>query len=315
MRRIGFRIGDLQKPAFLEKKLRFVLRLKNETLTRLYDAEPFNEREILDEYLGYAERIDPYIRDIYPLIQDALTGDKRILLEGAQGVMLDIDLGTYPYVTSSSPTAGGACTGSGIPPSRVTQDGRRVQGLHDACRLRTVSDGVDEPARRPAARGRRRSTAPPRVARAGSDGSTRRCLATPSPPTASTRWCSPRSTCSTSSRRLKICTGYMSKGEYWDHPMANISHLKHVEPIYEEFPGWMSPTRECRRYEDLPAACRAYIDRVGELCGASVDVVSVGPDREHTLVRTVAARLRPRRTLGREKWQGAEGHPLPVRKG
>src|ERR1700680_1437483 len=121
VRRIGFRIGDLQKPAFLEKKLRFVLRLKNETLTRLYDAEPFNEREILDESLGYAERIDQYIRDIHPLIQTALTGDQRILLEGAQGVMLDIDLGTYPYVTSSSPTAGGACTGSGIPPSRVTK--------------------------------------------------------------------------------------------------------------------------------------------------------------------------------------------------
>jgi adenylosuccinate synthase len=77
----------------------------------------------------------------------------------------------------------------------------------------------------------------------------------------------------------------MSKGEYWDHPMANISHLKHVDPIYEEFAGWRAPTRECRRYGDLPAACRAYIDRVGELCGASVDVVSVGPDREHTLVR------------------------------
>ena len=121
VRRIGFRIGDLQKPAFLEKKLRFVLRLKNETLTRLYGAEPFNEREILDEYLGYAERIDPYIRDIYPLIQDALAAGRRILLEGAQGVMLDIDLGTYPYVTSSSPTAGGACTGSGTPPPRITR--------------------------------------------------------------------------------------------------------------------------------------------------------------------------------------------------
>ena len=119
VRRIGFRIGDLQKPVFLEKKLRFVLRLKNEVLTKLYDAEPFDERAILDEYLGYAERLDPLIRDIYPMMRGAIADDRKILLEGAQAIMLDIDLGTYPYVTSSAPTAAGACAGSGIAPSRV----------------------------------------------------------------------------------------------------------------------------------------------------------------------------------------------------
>jgi adenylosuccinate synthase len=84
---------------------------------------------------------------------------------------------------------------------------------------------------------------------------------------------------------LRICTGYEWRGEYWDHPMANISHLKHCDPVYEEMPGWMSPTRDIRNYDDLPAACRDYIERVAELCGADVDVVSIGPDREHTLVR------------------------------
>jgi adenylosuccinate synthase len=84
---------------------------------------------------------------------------------------------------------------------------------------------------------------------------------------------------------IKICTEYKSKGEFWDHPMSNISHLKHADGVYQEMPGWMTPTRDCRRYEDLPPACRAYVDRIGELCGAPVDVVSVGPDREHTLVR------------------------------
>ena len=121
VRRVGFRVGDLSKPAFLEKKLRFVLRLKNESLTRLYGHEPFDERAILDEYLGYAERLEPYVRDIYPIIQGALRDGRRILCEGAQGAMLDLDLGTYPYVTSSAPTAGGALTGSGIPPSKVTR--------------------------------------------------------------------------------------------------------------------------------------------------------------------------------------------------
>jgi adenylosuccinate synthase len=84
---------------------------------------------------------------------------------------------------------------------------------------------------------------------------------------------------------LKIATGYRSKGEYWDHPMSNISHLKHAEPVYEEMPGWRSSTRDCRRFEDLPRECQVYIERLGELAGASVDVVSVGADREHTLVR------------------------------
>ena len=285
VRRIGFRIGDLQKPAFLEKKLRFVLRLKNETLTRLYGAEPFNEREILDEYLGYAERIDPYIRDIYPLILEALTTDRRILLEGAQGVMLDIDLGTYPYVTSSSPTAGGACTGSGIPPSRIT----RTVGVFKAYTTRVgygpfpteLTDLLGDQLREV---GAEYGTTTGRARRVGwfDAAVSRYAVAT----NGIDAMVLTKVDVLDEFETLRICTGYMSKGEYWDHPMANISHLKHVEPIYEEFPGWMSPTRECRRYEDLPGACRAYIDRVGELCGASVNVVSVGPDREHTLVRT-----------------------------
>jgi adenylosuccinate synthase len=284
VRRIGFRIGDLQKPAFLEKKLRFVLRLKNETLTRLYDAEPFNEREILDEYLGYAERIDPYIRDIYPLIQTALTGDQRILLEGAQGVMLDIDLGTYPYVTSSSPTAGGACTGSGIPPSKVT----KTVGVFKAYTTRVgygpfpteLTDALGDQLREV---GAEYGTTTGRARRVGwfDAAVSRYAVAT----NGIDAMVLTKVDVLDEFETLRICTGYMSKGEYWDHPMANISHLKHVDPIYEEFPGWQSPTRECRRYEDLPDACRTYIERVGELCGSSVDVVSVGPDREHTLVR------------------------------
>jgi adenylosuccinate synthase len=84
---------------------------------------------------------------------------------------------------------------------------------------------------------------------------------------------------------IRICTGYRSKGEAWDHPMANISHMKHAEPVYEEVPGWLSSTRDCRAFADLPAACRRYVERIGELCGAPVDVVSIGPDRDHTLVR------------------------------
>ncbi|MBV9101176.1 MAG: adenylosuccinate synthase [Candidatus Dormibacteraeota bacterium] len=284
VRRIGFRIGDLQKPAFLEKKLRFVLRLKNETLTKMYGHATFDERAILDEYLGYAERIDPYIRDIYPVIQDALQHDRRILLEGAQGVLLDIDLGTYPYVTSSAPTAGGACTGSGIPPSRV---GRTV-GVFKAYTTRVgygpfPTELTGELGDRIREVGHEYGTTTGRARRVGwFDAAVGRyAVSTNGIDSIVLTKVDVLDALPT----LRLCTGYVSKGELWDHPMANISHLKHCDPVYEELPGWQTPTRDCRRFEDLPAACRAYIERVGELCGAAVDVVSVGPDREHTLVR------------------------------
>jgi adenylosuccinate synthase len=284
VRRIGFRIGDLQKPVFLEKKLRFVLRLKNETLTKMYGAEPLDEQAILETYLSYAERIDPFIRDIYPIVQEALTADRPILLEGAQGVMLDIDTGTYPYVTSSAPTAGGACTGSGIPPSRVD----KTVGVFKAYTTRVgygpfpteLTDSLGEFIRE---QGGEYGTTTGRARRVGwYDAAVARYAVNTN---GIDSMVITKVDVLDDLDTIKICTGYNSKGEHWDHPMANISHLKHVEPVYEEMPGWRTSTRECRSFDQLPPACRAYIERLGELSGAPVDVVSVGPDRVHTLVR------------------------------
>src|SRR5437763_632665 len=112
--------ADLMKPRFLEKKLGFVLnKIKNPILQELYHVPPLDPRAVLDEYTAYGERLGPYIKDIFPIVHQALAGNQQILLEGAQGSMLDLDFGTYPYVTSSSPTAGGALTGSGISPTAV----------------------------------------------------------------------------------------------------------------------------------------------------------------------------------------------------
>ena len=284
IRRIGFRIGDLQKPVFMEKKLRFVLRLKNETLTKLYGAEPFDETAILEEYLGYAERMDPYIRDIYPIIQSALGENQRVLLEGAQGVMLDIDLGTYPYVTSSAPTAGGACTGSGIPPSRITS----TLGVFKAYTTRVgygpfpteLLDGLGEFIRE---HGNEYGTTTGRARRVGwFDAAVGRYAVNSNGINSIVLT---KVDVLDELDTIRICTGYLSKGEHWDHPMANISHMKHLDPVYEEMPGWRTSTRDCRSFDDLPRECRDYIARIGELCGADVDIVSVGPDRDHTLVR------------------------------
>lgn len=284
VRRIGFRVGDLEKPRFLEKKLRFVLRLKNEALTRLYGSEPFDESAILAEYLEYAERLTPYVRDIYPIVQEAIRSDRRILIEGAQGAMLDLDLGTYPYVTSSAPTAGGACTGSGVPPSRVT----RTVGVLKAYTTRVgygpfpteLTNGLAEVIRET---GREYGTTTGRARRVGwFDAAVGRYAVNTSGIDSIVMT---KVDVLDQIDRLRICTGYVSKGESWDHPMANISHLKHCEPQYEDLPGWQEPTGNCRRFEELPDRCRAYLDRVAELCGAPIDVVSVGPDRTQTLIR------------------------------
>src|SRR5437773_1541677 len=120
VRRIGFRVGDLQKEAFMRKKIDFVVgQVKNPVLTGLYEEEPFDCRTMLEEYLGYAAALDPYIKDTYPIVQGALDRGENILLAGAQATMLDLDYGTYPYVTSSNPTGGGSCTGSAALPRSV----------------------------------------------------------------------------------------------------------------------------------------------------------------------------------------------------
>jgi len=284
VRRIGFRVGDLRKPLFLEKKLRFVQRLKNETLTKLYGVEPLDEGAILEEYLNYAERLEPHVRDIYDIVQPALAADNRILLEGAQGAMLDLDLGTYPYVTSSSPTAAGACVGSGIPPSAVT----RTVGVFKAYTTRVgygpfPSELDGEIGEHLRSVGEEYGTTTGRSRRVGWFDSAVASYAINT--NGIDGMVLTKVDVLDELETIRICTGYSSKGELWDHPMANISHLKHCEPRYEEIPGWRTSTRDCRRFDDLPGRCRDYIERLEALCGAPVDVVSVGPDREHTLVR------------------------------
>ncbi len=282
VRRIGFRVGDLQKLRFLEKKLNFVLPLKNDALTRLYGAPPFTVGAILAEYTDYAERLDRFIRDPYPLIQGVVARDERVILEGAQGTMLDLDLGTYPYVTSSYPSAGGALAGAGIGPRHV---GRTV-GVFKAYTTRVgygpfPTELVGELGEYLRERGGEYGTTTGRARRVGWFDA---CVA---------RYAvGVNGVDSIALTKLdvldeleviRICTGYRSKGEPRDHPMANISHLKHLEPEYEELSGWQHSTREARQLADLPEAARRYVDRIAELAGAPVDWVSVGAGRDQTI--------------------------------
>src|SRR5229473_838468 len=228
IRRIGFRIGDLQKEAFMRKKLAFVVgQVKNPILTKLYEKDAYDWESMLDEYMGYARELDPFIKDTFPLIQDA------------QATMLDLDFGTYPYVTSSNPTAGGALTGSGIPPTRVdltigvfkAYTSRVGYGPFPSELLDEVGDQIRE-------RGHEFGTVTGRPRRIGwFDSAVARYSARLNGVAVAALM---RLDILDDQPLLKICTGYDFRGKHFDHPLANISHYKHSKPIYEEMPGWES---------------------------------------------------------------------------
>jgi len=285
VRRIGFRIGDLQKEAFMRKKLAFVVgQVKNPILTKLYEKEPYDLENMLAEYMGYARELDPFIKDTFPTIHDALDSGANILLEGAQATMLDLDFGTYPYVTSSNPTAGGALTGSGIPPTKVDL----TIGVFKAYTSRVgygpfPSELLDEVGDQIRGRGHEFGTVTGRPRRIGwFDSAVARysvrvngvgCAALM------------RLDILDDQPLLKICTGYNFRGKRFDHPLANISHYKHCEPVYEDMPGWQHEIGAAKCWDDLPQPCRDYVDRIGELIGAPVELVGTGPRRDQFVTR------------------------------
>ncbi len=285
VRRIGFRVGDLQKEVFMRKKLAFVVgQVKNPVLTRLYGREPLDWEALLKQYKSYARILDPFIKDTFPIVQGALERGDNVLLEGAQATMLDLDFGTYPYVTSSNPTAGGACTGSGIPPTRIDL----VVGVFKAYTTRVgygpfpseIENEVGEQIRE---RGHEFGTVTGRPRRVGwFDAPVARYAVRLN---GANSLALMKLDVLDDQPQVRICTAYAFRGEVMDHPMANISHLKHCQPVWEDMSGWEEPIGDARRWEDLPPRCRDYIDRVAELCGAPIDLVGVGPRRDQFVTR------------------------------
>ena len=285
VRRIGFRIGDLQREAFMRKKLAYVVgQVKNPILTKLYEHEAYDWSSMVDEYMGYAKQLDPYIKDTFPLIQGALDRKANILLEGAQATMLDLDFGTYPYVTSSNPTAGGALTGSGIPPTKVDL----TIGVFKAYTTRVgygplpseVLDAVGDQIRE---RGHEFGTVTGRPRRIGwFDSAVAGYSARVNGIGVAALM---RLDILDDQPLLKICTGYDFRGKRYDHPIANISHYKHCKPVYEEMPGWQTDIGGARYWDDLPKACRGYIERISELIGVPIELVGTGPRRDQFVTR------------------------------
>jgi adenylosuccinate synthase len=282
--RNGIRAGDLLDLAVFRERLAVVLEQKNKILAGVYRKPPLSLDEIFREYRAYAERWAPRVCDTTVLLAAAVARDDNILLEGAQGVLLDPDFGTYPFATSSSPTAAGACLGAGIPPNKLT----RILGVFKAFQTRVgagpmpteLKNEIGEEIRQ---RGKEYGTVSGRARRCGwfdtvaarfsvrvngfsSIAITRLDVLDGMP-------------------GLNICTGYKLEGKIIDNFPSGIAALEKCEPVLEEVATWDGPTGAVRRFRDLPVNARRYIKRLEELIGCPVSLISVGQRREQTIVR------------------------------
>lgn len=280
--RVGIRIADLLDREVFEERLRLNLEDKNRQFTKLYDANPMNFEEIFEEYYEYGQQIKQYVCDTSVLLNDALDNGKRVLFEGAQGVMLDIDQGTYPFVTSSNPLAGGVTIGSGVGPSKVT----KVVGVCKAYTSR-VGDGpfptelFDEIGSRIREVGREYGTTTGRPRRVGWFDSV--VMRHSKRVSGITNLCLNSIDVLTGLETVKICVAYRkSNGEEISHYPASLVELGQCEPVYEELPGWSEDITGCRTLDELPIEAQNYVRRVSELVGVKISTFSVGPDRNQT---------------------------------
>jgi adenylosuccinate synthase len=280
--RIGLRIQDLLDEKIFREKLDVALREKNLVLTRVYGRLPLTVGMITDDYLRYAERLRPHIVDTSKLIHEALREGRNVLLEGAQGTMLDLDKGTYPFVTSSNPVTGYALASAGIGPREVD----RVIGITKAYVTRvgagpfpTEDHGPD--GERLGTLGHEFGTVTGRKRRCGwFDAVIARYAARVN---GLTELFVTKLDVLSGFPTVKICTAYEADGERFDDVPPHQSLFHSAEPVYEELEGWAEDLTAIRRFADLPAAARTYLDRVSELSGVPISVVSVGPSREQSL--------------------------------
>jgi adenylosuccinate synthase len=279
--RMGIRIADLlDKDAFREK-LEQNLEEKNRLFEKVYESKVFTVEEILDEYFEYGQKIAKYVTDTSVELNNALDQGRRVLFEGAQGVMLDIDQGTYPFVTSSNPIAGGVTIGSGVGPTKINH----VVGVSKAYTTR-VGDGPfptelhDEIGDQIREVGREYGTTTGRPRRVGWFDSV--VVRHAQRVSGITDLSLNSIDVLTGIETLKICVAYRYNGEIMEHFPASLKELAQCEPVYEELPGWTEDITGVRNLSELPANARHYLERISQLTGIPLSIFSVGPDRTQT---------------------------------
>lgn len=283
--RIGFRMQDMLDMKIFRKKLETALAEKNSLLTKIYNIPAFSADDICNEFAGYAERLSPYIADVSYVLNQSLDRGENVLFEGAQGTLLDLDFGTYPFVTSSSPTAGGACVGTGVGPKRVD----KVLGIVKTYITRVGSGPFpteleDEIGQTLQDTGKEVGTTTGRIRRCGwldavilkyavqVNGLTHLALT--------------KLDVLSSLPKIQICVGYEYQGTYYDRLPAHQTVFHKCVPVYEAVEGWQSPITDITEYEQLPPAARAYIERIEEIAGVPVELIAVGPRRDQTIWKT-----------------------------
>lgn len=281
--REGIRVVDLMDTEEFCSRLERNLEAKNHLLKAVYGAEGFEYEAVKNEYLGYADELRPYVTDTAMVLNDALKGGQNVLFEGAQATLLDLDHGTFPYVTSSHPIAGGACIGAGVGPTKIN----KVIGTVKAYTTRVgegpfptelkneIGDHIRE-------QGREYGTTTGRPRRCGwLDAAVVRYAGIIS---GIDYMAITRLDILDQLDTLKLCVGYKYKGETLKEFPASLKVLAEVEPIYEELPGWKTDTSKIRSYQELPENARKYVERLSEVADIKIGIVSVGPGREQTII-------------------------------
>ncbi|TAK08824.1 MAG: adenylosuccinate synthase [Candidatus Manganitrophaceae bacterium] len=283
MARIGIRVVDLLDPDLFREKLATNLVEMNYFLEQLYKVKGFDLEKVYQEYMGYADRIKPYIADTGRLIHEAMSQGRRLLFEGAQGTHLDVDLGTYPYVTSSNATAGGACTGTGVGPTRINQ----VLGVAKAYTTRVGSGPFpselnNEMGEMLRSKGKEFGA---------TTGRPRRCgwfdvvlLRYAVRVNGLTSLAITKLDVLDGIPEIQICVGYEFEGKVYREMPAALRTLEKCTPIYEHFPGWSEPTTGATSYDRLPKNAKIYLEAISEKVGCRVDIISTSSKRGETIV-------------------------------
>jgi adenylosuccinate synthase len=283
--RLGIRAGDLMDRRALRERLSTVLQYKNLILTKVYKTRPLSLEEVYTQYCQYGERLAPHIRETTIMVDEALGRGGLVILEGAQGALLDPDFGTYPYATSSSPLAAGACLGAGLGPTRLD----RALGVYKAYCTRVGSGPMpteleDETGELIRERAHEYGTTTGRARRCGwFDAVAARFSSRINGLTGAVVT---RLDILDILPSLKICVGYELDGKSIDYFPAGVNALARCKPVYEELPGWQVPTTGIRSFDQLPLEARQYITRLEELIACPVSLVCVGPEREEVIEKT-----------------------------
>ena len=280
--RSGLRIGDLLEPEYFRARLEAALVVENAILEKVYGLDTFDADEVYARYMAYAERIAPMITDTVTLINVALESGKNVFFEGAQGTLLDIDHGTFPFVTSSTTTAGGAVVGTGA----GMKDIERVLGITKAYLTRVGSGPFpteldDEMGEFLGTEGAEFGVTTGRKRRCGwFDGPITKYAARVN---GLTEICLTKLDVLDKLEKIKVCVAYDIEGERTEAMPDSLHAFSAAAPVYEELDGWCEPTSGCRSFDELPANAKAYIHRIEEIAGVPVSIVAVGPDRDQTI--------------------------------